>query len=224
MNSAICPSCGEARLVPKVERKTFSPPAGEVVVDLMTNHCENCGARVTTRLQRAQNLVALAARKSAYGEWLTGEDVLALRKKYGITQQQASEIFGKGKIAFSRYENEASYPDLAMTRLMRLALDNAGVMKQLAAVAHIELPLLEKRLSEELLRTVLQFIATGKQIDTGSLDTKTTEAMFGFGSVSRLLTDAVLRIQALTHPSITSTGASAAEISACNDERFALAA
>jgi putative zinc finger/helix-turn-helix YgiT family protein len=125
---------------------------------MLTSVCDSCDARVTTREQRAENLTNLAARKRRYGEWLMGEEVLALRRKYGLTQQQASEVFGKGKIAFSRYETESSYPDLAMTRLMRLALDDPGVAKRLADLAGVQLPLLEKRLADVMADAVTSHI------------------------------------------------------------------
>lgn len=224
--NAICPSCGEAKLVPKEERKAFKPPsvATEVVVTLSTSICENCGARMTTKLQRANNLQALASRRAAYGEWLTGEEVLELRKKYGITQQQASEIFGKGKIAFSRYENEVTYPDLTMTRLMRLALEDAGVMKRLARASDIQLPLLEKRLQEDLVRSLLKVTSGVKPTETAGgpttvrLDTASVGANLILAAISAMT-------NALAQPASTKAAEHASQvISASNDERFALAA
>jgi transcriptional regulator with XRE-family HTH domain len=172
---------------------------------------------VTTRQQRAKNLAELAARKAAYGEWLTGEEVLSLRKKYGITQQQASEIFGKGKIAFSRYENEVSYPDLAMTRLMRIALNDARVMKQLATSAAVPLPLLDKRINEALLPW---FKAALRQLDTAEGSTQIVSA---WASASRLFADLATKAHS-TRSAATTVGAAPGDISAANDERFALAA
>lgn len=207
-----------------VERKTYNPPAGEVAVDLITSQCGSCGARVTTRQQHAHNLAALAARKSAYGELLTGEEIVSLRKKYGMTQQQAGEIFGKSNITFSRYENESTYPDLSTTRLMRMAV-NPAYMRQLAKAAKVQLPLLEKRLSEELMRAVQQFVAAGKLAEGGTLNTKTrTTAIKTSVDLDRLFAAFSKSVQALTYPSTTNTGDDAAAISAANDERFALAA
>lgn len=221
MKLGICPACGAADLITKEQTKSFAPPgAGEVVVTLLTTICQNCGAQATTRGQRAENLAALAARKKYYGEWLMGEEVLSLRKKYGVTQQQASEIFGKGKIAFSRYENEVSYPDLAMTRLMRLALDDARVMKQLAAAASVELPLLEKRLTAGVLLSLLEAV---KQVEAAGGQTQIS--IQGMGAAAKLLAQIAAKAHALTQSAATGAGTAAAQIStASNDERYALAA
>ena len=78
-----------------------------------------------------------------------GEEILALRKRYGLTQQQASTIFGKGKIAFSRYESETSYPDKSTTRLLTLAIEKAEVMKCLADKAGVDLPLWPERCEDD---------------------------------------------------------------------------
>lgn len=221
MKPGICPSCGAVDLIAQEQNRAFAPPgAAEVVVTLLTSICQNCGAQATTRDQRARNLGALAARKKYYGEWLTGEEVLSLRKKYGITQQQASEIFGKGKIAFSRYENEVSYPDLAMTRLMRLALDDARVMKQLAAAAKVELPLLEKRLTAGVLLTLLKGL---RQVDAAGSQTRISIQSIGpaVGSLAQI----VIQVQALTQSAATGASTATEQITtASNDERFALAA
>jgi HTH-type transcriptional regulator / antitoxin MqsA len=218
LKALICPSCGTACLVLREEKRRFAPPTGEVVVNLVSSACSNCGAKVTTTQQRTANLAALAARKAAYGEYLTGEEVLSLRKKYGITQQQASEAFGRGKIAFSRYENESSFPDLAMTRLMRLALNDPRVMQRLASSAGIALPLLDKRLNEALLPWLK---ATLRKSETTEGSTRVVSAWL---SASQLLADLCANAHS-TGSAATKVSAPQGKISsAANDERFALAA
>lgn len=127
----------------------FSPRGQTVEVQLLTSRCDQCGVETTRAAQHKENLSRLAARKAHYGGLLLGEDILALRKRYGLTQQDASKIFGKGKIAFSRYENEVTYPDESTTLLLQLAIENPSVMKSLAAKANIELPLWSARCEDE---------------------------------------------------------------------------
>jgi HTH-type transcriptional regulator/antitoxin MqsA len=53
---------------------------------------------------------------------LTGAEILALRKRYGLTQPQAARLFGGGPVAFSKYENDDVAHSEAMDKLLRLVL------------------------------------------------------------------------------------------------------
>lgn len=144
-----CPACRKGRLEPATRMRRFQPHGKQVNVELVTSRCPLCGAEATTAAQHAENLKRLAARKREYGDLLMGEEVLSLRKRYGITQQQAAKLFGKGKIAFSRYETESSYPDATMNKLLALAVDKPDVARWLADKAGVNLPLWQARCDEE---------------------------------------------------------------------------
>lgn len=131
-DGGICPACRSRRLHPAERMRVYQPQGKRVEVRLETMVCDACGETTTTAAQHSGNLRALAARKVHYGNLLMGEEILALRKRYGLTQQQASKIFGKGKIAFSRYESETSYPDESTTLLLTLAIERPEVMRDLA--------------------------------------------------------------------------------------------
>lgn len=136
---AVCPMCNLGHLHAAERVRTFEPHGKRIEVRLQTMACDACGATVTSAAQHAENLQALASRKAHYGNLLMGEEILALRKRYGLTQQQASKVFGKGKIAFSRYESETSYPDESTTLLLTLAIERPEVMRDLAEKACVEL-------------------------------------------------------------------------------------
>lgn len=141
----VCPSCRQGRLQEAVRERVFHPHGKQVVVQLLTAACDQCGAESATAAQHQENLRRLAARKEHYGNLLMGQEILALRRSYGLTQQQASKIFGKGKIAFSRYESETSYPDESTTLLLTLAIEKPDVLKRLADRAGVEIPLWRER-------------------------------------------------------------------------------
>ncbi len=145
----LCPVCRTGHLHPATRVRTFRPRGDAVDVELLTSRCDHCGEETTRASQQKENLDRLAARKAHYGPLLLGEEVLALRKRYGLTQQDASKVFGKGKIAFSRYENEATYPDESTTLLLRLAIESPSVVKSLADKAQVELPLWSERCEDE---------------------------------------------------------------------------
>ena len=129
-----------------IERaEIFRPRDVEVSVDLLASRCDACGTETTRASQHDENLRRLAARKEQYGAVLMGEELVALRKRYGLTQQAAAKIFGKGKIAFSRYENEVTYPDESTTSLLTMAIEKPDTLKWLADRAGVELPLWPER-------------------------------------------------------------------------------
>ena len=159
-----CPACRSTDLVQVSFQREFRPLGKVVVVDLLTLRCASCGAESTRSAQHNENLVRLKARKAEYGGLLLGEEILALRRRYGITQQQAAKIFGKGKIAFSRYENEISYPDITTTNQLELAIQKPDVIKWLADKAGVDLPLWEARCQDER-RDKVRLVADVRKVD-----------------------------------------------------------
>lgn len=166
-NLPTCPACKKGHLHQAEQIREFNPNGKSIQVTLLTTRCDECSAEKTLASQQKENLARLAARKAHYGKRLMGEEILGIRKRYGLTQQNASTIFGKGIIAFSRYENEVTYPDDSTTLLLQLAIENPSVMKSLADKAGIELPLWSARCEDEqrvklhLLPTAYQTTSTG---------------------------------------------------------------
>lgn len=153
----LCPVCRKGHLHAAERVREFRPHGKLLEVKLQTSRCDTCGEMTTKASQQKENLRALAARKAQYGDVLMGEEILALRKRYGLTQQNASRIFGKGKIAFSRYESETTYPDESTTLLLAMAIEKPDVMKALADKAGVTLPLWAER-CEDAQRVKLSFI------------------------------------------------------------------
>lgn len=149
MGLGLCPVCRKGHLEAAERVRVFEPHGKRVEVKLQTSVCNACGETTTKASQHKENLRLLAERKVHYGDLLMGEEILALRKRYGLTQQQASKVFGKGKIAFSRYESETTYPDESTTLLLKLAMERPDVMKDLADKAGVELPLWTERCEDE---------------------------------------------------------------------------
>ncbi|HDS0950635.1 TPA: type II toxin-antitoxin system MqsA family antitoxin [Stenotrophomonas maltophilia] len=142
-NPRMCPACQQAQLVASTRERHFTPRGQRVVVELLVMQCPACGATATSAAQQIENLRRLAARREHYGGLLLGEDVLAFRRRYGLTQRAAAKLFGKGAIAFSRYENEATYPDDATTMLLALAAEKPDVVRWLAERTGTVVPLLD---------------------------------------------------------------------------------
>ncbi len=135
-----CPICGEGTLHASVRAEVFHPRGKDVVVELVASRCDACGEDITRGSQHDENLRRLAGRKPAYDGLLMGEELLALRRRHGLTQQATSRIFGKSRHTFSRYEAEVTYPDATTTLLLRLAIEQPEAMKWLADQAAVPLP------------------------------------------------------------------------------------
>ena len=158
-----CPICKKGHLQPSNAHREFHPNGHLVRVELLASRCDHCGGETIRAGQHDENLRRLAERKVHYGGLLMGEEIVALRKRYGLTQQAAARIFGKGKIAFSRYENEVTYPDESMTLLIKQAIKRPEVLKDLADEADVEIPLWQRRCEDERSRKVRTFAVAASQ-------------------------------------------------------------
>lgn len=145
--SVNCPICRKGSLLPTTTMREFRPRGNTVRVELLSSICDHCGQHTVRAAEHDENLVRLAARKHvpAYKGLLLGEEIVALRSRYALTQQTASKIFGKGKVAFSRYENEVTYPDESTTLLLRMAIEKPDCLQWLASQAGIKVPLWRER-------------------------------------------------------------------------------
>ncbi len=159
----LCPACRKGHLHSITHTKVFRPRGAEVTVELLASKCDACGVQTTRAAQHDENLRRLAARKPQYGNVLMGEEIVALRKRYGLTQQAAAKIFGKGKIAFSRYENEVTYPDDGTTLMLSMALEKPDSLKWLADRAGVDLPLWPERCEDGCMSMRLVYFSS-KQV------------------------------------------------------------
>ena len=75
----------------------------------------------------------MAFRKSVDG-LLTGTEIVALRKQYSLTQDQAAQLFGGGPVAFSKYENDDVSQSEAMDSLLRLVRESEAAFGVLVNV------------------------------------------------------------------------------------------
>ncbi|HAL22785.1 MAG TPA: hypothetical protein DCP40_08665 [Stenotrophomonas sp.] len=141
--SRLCPACQQEMLRASTRERHFNPRGNPVVVELLVMECPSCGATAASEAQHVENLRRLEARREHYRGLLLGEDILAFRRRHGLTQRAAATLFGKGAIAFSRYENETTYPDDAMTMLLWLAIEKPEVVRWLAERTGTVVPLLD---------------------------------------------------------------------------------
>ena len=131
-----CTACGEGVLqlnirIRKVEYKdTF------LNIEIIRPVCTVCGASIITNDLKKDYRRKLNLAKKQHDGLLTGEEIKCIRKKYDLTQPQASEIFGGGPVAFAKYEKDDILHSIAMDKLLRVARDQALCFRHLEYLAY----------------------------------------------------------------------------------------
>lgn len=83
--------------------------------------CADCGAESMYPDQIRRNQLRINDGKRRHDGLLTGVEIRGVRDRLGLTQQDASQIFGGGTNAFSKYERGDVMQSVAMDRLLKLA-------------------------------------------------------------------------------------------------------
>ncbi|HWS83598.1 MAG TPA: type II toxin-antitoxin system MqsA family antitoxin [Ktedonobacteraceae bacterium] len=117
-----CPICSSADLV-HTTRDIPHIYKGEttVIPNVTGDFCPACGESIL-ELAEANRVSSLMGefRKQVNASIVDPKFIMNVREKLDLDQQQASEIFGGGHNAFSRYENGRTRPPLALVQLFRI--------------------------------------------------------------------------------------------------------
>ena len=151
LSSSKCRACGAGALHESGASQAFFPHKKTVTVDLLASTCDSCGAGTTLSAQHDENLRRLTVRKAFYEGELMGEEYLSLRKRYGLTLEQAAAVFGESSRTWAKYENEESFPDIWTRRLVELAIALPEALETLAEKAGVAIPLWAERCEDRLL-------------------------------------------------------------------------
>ena len=104
------------------------------------DRCTVCGADPVLSDQVRRNHLKVADAKRVKDGLLTGPEILAVREALGLTQQAASDLFGGGANAFSKYERGDVIQSAAMDKLLRIASLQPETVAILKIVAGIQMP------------------------------------------------------------------------------------
>ena len=142
-----CPICEEGTLHPALYEDEFERDGKPVhVTDLECYVCDACGAKPIFEEQARRNHLRIVDAKRRADNLLTGDEIRAIRKQLGLTQQDAALLFGGGANAFSKYERGDVIQSVAMDRLLRLASKHPHmVLRELMAI--VETPSAEEWLA-----------------------------------------------------------------------------
>lgn len=128
----LCPICGEGHVKSHVEHVESEYKGQKAMLPLHMQVCDTCHSDFAGATQAKLNKRAIMAFRKSVDGLLTGAEVTALRKHYGLTQDQAARLFGGGPVAFSKYENDDVAQSESMDTLLRLVRRSEAAFWELA--------------------------------------------------------------------------------------------
>ena len=115
-----CPICGEGHVTQHVDQFESEYKGKKAMLPSHYKLCDTCHSDFAGSEESKVNKRAIMAFRKSVDGLLTGAEIVALRKQYGLTQDQAAKLFGGGPVAFSKYENDDVAQSEAMDSLLRL--------------------------------------------------------------------------------------------------------
>lgn len=139
MNTKVkpCMICGEGELEPRLGKNRVEYEGVARDLDLHYSVCTSCGSEQGDATQMRENKRAMTRFRKEVDGLLTGSEVRAARETLGISQAEATKIFGGGPVAFSKYEADDITQSEGMDKLLRAALavpDAFAYLKRLAGL------------------------------------------------------------------------------------------
>jgi len=116
-----CPVCGKQSLHTDVRSVAFRYKGHSITIAQSGFRCDSCRESVLEGKNLAKMRLAIQTFRSKIDGLMLPEEIQHVRKKIlGLTQQEASALFGGGPNAFSRYERGAVPPPRALSNLLKI--------------------------------------------------------------------------------------------------------
>lgn len=115
-----CPACSHPEMVFKSQDETLSYGDQSLTLHAMSGEfCPSCGEGIwDTESYRRYTEAQAALVRMVKGD--VSADIRRIRKRLKLTQTELSEVFGVGKVAFSRYERGETHPPAPLVKLLKL--------------------------------------------------------------------------------------------------------
>ncbi len=127
-----CPACGSGKVEPAVIKTPFTYKQQTLMLEERGDLCADCGEMLMDldecrRLDTEQREFV----RKINAAYVDSGFIASVRKKLGLDQKRAAQLFGGGVNAFSRYEHGKAKPPLALIQLFRLLDKNPELLKEL---------------------------------------------------------------------------------------------
>ena len=128
-----CPSCGYAEIVTRTQDEKLSFGNQSLTLHGMKGEfCPRCNEGIWDEESYRRYTEAQAALvRAVKGD--VSADIRRIRKKLKLTQAELSEVFGVGKLAFSRYERGETRPSVPLIKLLKLVERHPELMIEIRA-------------------------------------------------------------------------------------------
>lgn len=137
-NMAVCPICGKGHLTMRMEMDEIVYKGKTKQVTDIYYVCDHCHVEQSGAKELKNNKRAMNEFKKEVDDLLTGNEVFEIRKRLGLTQDEASLVFGGGPKAFSKYETDDVIQSEAMDNLIRVAAIQSSAFEFLCKRAGIK--------------------------------------------------------------------------------------
>ncbi len=130
-----CPVCGAAELVHDTRDLPYIYKGETTTISAVTgDFCPSCGEAILDldESTRTSELM-LQFNKQVNAAYIDPGYIASVRKKLALDQREASEIFGGGINAFSRYENGKTKPPLSLVKLLKVLDRHPDLLNEVKA-------------------------------------------------------------------------------------------
>ena len=117
-----CPSCAAAELVHDTRDMPYTYKGESTIIPTVTgDFCPACDESILNVVESRRTMSCMLEFNKQVNASIVDPDFIAsVRKKLALDQREASEIFGGGVNAFSRYETGKTKPSLALVKLLKV--------------------------------------------------------------------------------------------------------
>ncbi len=115
-----CKLCQSSDISILKAKDSFTYKGQEIEFEVEYSVCNSCQREFIESQQIQKNDATILSAKKCADGLLSSEEIQAIRKNLGITQEIASKVFGGGENAFSKYESGKVAQSAAMDRLCLL--------------------------------------------------------------------------------------------------------
>lgn len=126
-----CPFCGEKSYHHQAKNMTLHYKSHPITVNQPGYWCNECKEGVIGGEDRKATQKELQAFRAKVDGLLTPDEIKYIREKLSLTQQRASEIFGGGINAFSRYERGETPIPKPLSQLLLLLNTHPNLLSEI---------------------------------------------------------------------------------------------
>lgn len=127
-----CPFCGNKSYSHQTKSMTLRYKSHPITVKQPGYWCDECGEGVIGGEDRKETQKELQTLRAEIDGLLTPDKIKQIREELKLTQSNASEIFGGGVNAFSRYERGETPIPRAASQLLQLLGAHPNLLTELS--------------------------------------------------------------------------------------------